>query len=74
MSDELNQLRERNARLTLLNEVSNVIHATLDSQQALDLILREAVLPEDLVGVLPGQRGWTTHRGATRGELQREAE
>jgi signal transduction histidine kinase len=43
MSDELNQLRERNARLTLLNHIGNVIHATLDSQQALDLILREAV-------------------------------
>ena len=43
MSDELNQLRERNARLTLLNDISNVIHATLDSQQALELILREAV-------------------------------
>ena len=43
MSDELNQLRERNARLTLLNDIGNVIHATLDSQQALELILREAV-------------------------------
>ncbi|HEU0010524.1 MAG TPA: GAF domain-containing protein [Verrucomicrobiae bacterium] len=43
MSDELNQLRERNARLALLNDIGNVIHATLDSQQALELILREAV-------------------------------
>lgn len=43
MSDELTELRERNARLTLLNDISNVIHATLDSQEALNLILREAV-------------------------------
>jgi len=43
MSEELNQLRERNARLSLLNDIGNVIHATLDSQQALELILREAV-------------------------------
>jgi signal transduction histidine kinase len=43
MSDELSQLRERNARLSLLNDIGNVIHATLDSQQALELILREAV-------------------------------
>lgn len=43
MSEELEQLRERNVRLALLNEIGNVIHATLDSQQALDLILREAV-------------------------------
>ena len=43
MSDELSHLRERNARLSLLNDIGNVIHATLDSQQALELILREAV-------------------------------
>jgi signal transduction protein with GAF and PtsI domain len=43
MSEELDQLRERNVRLALLNDIGNVIHATLDSQQALDLILREAV-------------------------------
>ena len=43
MSDELTELRERTARLTLLNDISNVIHATLDSQEALNLILREAV-------------------------------
>jgi signal transduction histidine kinase len=43
VSDELAELRERNARLSLLNEISNVIHSTLDPEQALDLILREAV-------------------------------
>ena len=43
MSDELQELRERNERLTLLHDISNVIHATLDSQEALHLILREAV-------------------------------
>ena len=43
MSDELQELRDRNERLTLLHDISNVIHATLDSQEALNLILREAV-------------------------------
>ena len=42
-SGELAELRERNARLNLLIEVSNVIHSTLDPEQALALILREAV-------------------------------
>lgn len=42
-SGELTELRERNARLNLLIEVSNVIHSTLDPEQALNLILREAV-------------------------------
>src|SRR6185503_1450807 len=35
--------KERNARLSLLIEISNVIHSTLDSEKALNLILREAV-------------------------------
>jgi hypothetical protein len=43
VNDELAELKERYARLSLLNEVSNVIHATLDPEQALNLILREAV-------------------------------
>lgn len=43
MSDELAELKERNARLSLLNEISNVIHSTLDPEEALNLILREAV-------------------------------
>ena len=43
MSDELADLRERYARLSLLNQISNVIHSTLDSQEALHVILREAV-------------------------------
>ena len=43
MSNELTTLRGRYERLNLLYQVSNVIHSTLDSQQALDLILGEAV-------------------------------
>ena len=43
MSNELAELKERNARLGLLNEISNVIHSTLDPEEALNLILREAV-------------------------------
>jgi signal transduction histidine kinase len=43
VSDELAGLKERNARLSLLNEISNVIHSTLDPEEALNLILREAV-------------------------------
>src|SRR6185503_14530156 len=43
VSDELAVLKERNARLSLLNEIGNVIHSTLDPEEALNLILREAV-------------------------------
>jgi signal transduction histidine kinase len=43
MSDELNELRARYERLRLLHEVANVIHSTLDPQEALRLIVREAV-------------------------------
>ncbi len=43
MSDELSELRERYERMRLLHDISNVIHSTLDSQQALHLILAEAV-------------------------------
>ena len=43
MRSELAELKERYARLKLLNEVSNVIHSTLDPEKALNLILREAV-------------------------------
>ncbi len=43
MSDELAELKNRYDRLNLLFQVSNVIHSTLDSQEALQLILREAV-------------------------------
>ncbi len=43
MKDELEQLRARCARLELLNQVGHVIHSTLDAQEALQLILREAV-------------------------------
>ncbi|PYJ06330.1 MAG: histidine kinase [Verrucomicrobia bacterium] len=43
MSDELTELKERYARLSLLNQVSSVIHSTLDPEQALKLILREAI-------------------------------
>jgi len=43
MNDELEQLRARCERLELLNQVGHVIHSTLDAQEALQLILREAV-------------------------------
>jgi signal transduction histidine kinase len=43
VKDELSELRERCARLSLLSEIGNVVHATLDPSQALNRILREAV-------------------------------
>ncbi len=43
VSDELKELRDQYERLSLLYQVSNVIHSTLDPQQALKLILGEAV-------------------------------
>ncbi len=41
--DELKELRARYERLTQLYQVSNVLHSTLDPQEALQLIVREAV-------------------------------
>jgi len=41
--DELAELRARCERLSLLNQVGSVIHSTLDPQEALQLILKEAV-------------------------------
>src|SRR5258708_17286838 len=43
MSDELAELKVRYARLDLLYQVGNVIHSTLDPQEALQLILDQAV-------------------------------
>ena len=43
MSDELTQLKGRYERLSLLYHVGNVIHSTLEPQEALQLILSEAV-------------------------------
>ena len=43
MSEELSKLKSRYERLSLLYQVSNVIHSTLDSQEALQLIVSEAV-------------------------------
>ena len=43
MSNELTELRERCARLELLHQVGNVIHSTLEPQEALQLIVDEAV-------------------------------
>jgi signal transduction histidine kinase len=43
VSDELATLGSRYERLNLLYQVSNVIHSTLDSQEALQLIVSEAV-------------------------------
>jgi signal transduction histidine kinase len=43
VTDELAELKERYERLSLLHQVGNVIHSTLDAQEALLLIVREAV-------------------------------
>jgi GAF domain-containing protein len=43
MSDELVELKARYERLKLLYQVGNIIHSTLDPQEALLLIVREAV-------------------------------
>src|SRR5665213_2906730 len=43
MSDDVGQLQAAYERLKMLYQVSNVIHSTLDPQQALQLILQEAV-------------------------------
>jgi signal transduction histidine kinase len=43
MTDELAQLKAQYERLNALYQVGNVIHSTLDSQEALQLILAEAV-------------------------------
>ncbi|SPE53853.1 GAF sensor signal transduction histidine kinase [Verrucomicrobia bacterium] len=43
MNDELSDLKARYERLNLLYQVGNVIHSTLDPQEALQLILEEAV-------------------------------
>ena len=41
--DELSELKRRYERLNLLHQVGEVIHSTLDPQEALQLILKEAV-------------------------------
>ena len=43
MTDELSSLNKRHERLQLLYQVSNVIHSTLEAQEALQLIVSEAV-------------------------------
>jgi signal transduction histidine kinase len=43
VKDELIQLREKYERLSLLHSVSNVIHSTLEPQEALQLIADQAV-------------------------------
>jgi signal transduction histidine kinase len=43
MSDELTELKARYARLELLHQVGNIIHSTLEPQEALQLILEQAV-------------------------------
>ena len=43
MSDPLAELRARFDRLNLLYQVGNVIHTTLEPQEALRLILNQAV-------------------------------
>ena len=43
MSEELSKLTVRYERLQLLHQVSNVIHSTVEAQEALQLIVSEAV-------------------------------
>ena len=43
MNDEFSKLKSRHERLELLYQVGNVIHSTLESQEALQLIVSEAV-------------------------------
>ncbi|HXF09778.1 MAG TPA: GAF domain-containing protein [Desulfuromonadaceae bacterium] len=43
MNDDLDKLKARCERLQLLYQVSNIIHSTLEPQEALQLIVREAV-------------------------------
>jgi signal transduction histidine kinase len=43
VSEELQKLKSSHERLSLLYQVSNVIHSTRDSQEALQLIVSEAV-------------------------------
>lgn len=43
MSDELTDLREKYERLSALYQVSNILHSTLEPQDALHIIIREAV-------------------------------
>jgi signal transduction histidine kinase len=43
VTDELAKLTKRHERLQLLYQVSNVIHSTLEAQEALQLIVSEAV-------------------------------
>jgi signal transduction histidine kinase len=43
MSDELAELKARYARLELLHQVAGIIHSTLEPQEALQLILSQAV-------------------------------
>jgi signal transduction histidine kinase len=43
VTDELSSLIKRHERLQLLYQVSNVIHSTLEAQEALQLIVSEAV-------------------------------
>src|ERR1044071_8191594 len=43
MADELTELKAQYERLNALYQVGNLIHSTLEPQEALQLILREAV-------------------------------
>jgi signal transduction histidine kinase len=43
VKDQLEKLKKRHERLQLLYQVSNVIHSTLEAQEALQLIVSEAV-------------------------------
>ena len=67
MSDELAELRARCERLELLHQVGKVIHSTLDPQQALQLIMGEAVR------LMNASSGSVVLINPTTGHLQIEA-
>lgn len=67
MSDELAELRARCERLELLHQVGKVIHSTLDPQQALQLIMGEAVR------LMKASSGSVVLINPTTGHLQIEA-
>ena len=46
MSEELEELKARYARLELLYQVGNVIHSTLEPQEALQLIVQRSRAPD----------------------------
>ena len=59
MSDELTELKARYDRLNLLYQAGNALHATLDPQEALQLIVSEAVRLMRASGGISNERNST---------------